>query len=57
MLENNKIWMASVAARNTLYETEHPEIEMNDPIEAFSSDEDCFDDIFGDGSELAGLDF
>jgi hypothetical protein len=51
--------MASVQSRNTLYIEENPEIDMSvyDPIEAFSSDEDGFDDIFGDGSELADLDF
>jgi hypothetical protein len=51
--------MASVQARNTNYQQDHPEIDMStfDPIEPFSSDEDGFDDIFGDGSELADLNF
>lgn len=55
----HQLWMASVQSRNTLYIEENPEIDMSvyDPIEAFSSDEDGFDDIFGDGSELADLDF
>lgn len=51
--------MASVKERAANYEQDHP-INMReiDPIEPFSSDEEAaFDDIFGDGSELAELDF
>ncbi|CAO3621358.1 unnamed protein product [Mucor hiemalis] len=53
------IWMESVSSRSKQYEESNPEVDMSvfDPVEPFSSDEDGFDDIFGDGSELEGLDF
>lgn len=51
--------MESVSSRSKQYEESNPEVDMSvfDPVEPFSSDEDGFDDIFGDGSELEGLDF
>jgi hypothetical protein len=59
-IANHDAWLESIRVRMNEFEVENPNLYVNmrdlDPVENFSSDEDVFDDIFGDGSELADLD-